>query len=201
LKRFILSCLLLFALSGSPLAAQHGAEGGQHAAEGSSNELLWKWANFAILVGALGYLVYKNGGAFFRSRTEAIRKGIEEANRLRQDAEARASQMEERLKNLESEVRALRAKAGEELAAESERLRRETEESLRKIREHSEQEIASAVKVARHEVRARAAELAIGLAAGRIRATLSPQADQALVASFLRDIEKNAGDSPGKEVN
>jgi F-type H+-transporting ATPase subunit b len=201
LRRFFLSCLLLFVLSSLPLVAQHGAEGGQHAAEGSSNELLWKWANFAILVGALGYLVYKNGGAFFRSRTEAIRKGIEEANRLRQDAEARAAQMEERLKNLESEVQTLRAKAGEELAAEKERLRRETEEGLRKIREHSDQEIASAVKAIRHDVRARAAELAVELAAGKLRAMLSPQEDQALVASFLRDIEKNAGDSPGKEVN
>jgi F-type H+-transporting ATPase subunit b len=201
LRRFAARRLLLIALFGSLLFAQHAAEGGQHATEGSSNELLWKWANFAILVGALGYLVYKNAGAFFRSRTEAIRKGIEEADRLRQDAEARVSQMEERLKNLESEVHALRTKAREEMAAENERLRQETEEGLKKIREHSEQEIASAVKSARHEVRAHAAELAVGLAAGKIRAMLSPQADEALVASFLNDIEKQAGRSPGKEVN
>ena len=95
MRQFLSICLLLFALSGSLLFAQHGAEGGQPAMEASSNELLWKWANFAILVGALGYLVYKNAGAFFGSRTEAIRKGMEEADRLRQDAEARVAQMEE----------------------------------------------------------------------------------------------------------
>jgi F-type H+-transporting ATPase subunit b len=191
----------LAALSGSLLLAQHGAEGGEHAAGGSSNELLWKWANFAILAGALGYLVYKNAGAFFRSRTEAIRKGIEDADRLRRDAEARASQMEERLKNLENEVRALRASAEQEMAAERERLSREAEEGLRKIRERSEQEIASAVKAARREVRAQAAELALRLAADKIRAKISPQADQGLVESVLREIEKQAGGAHRKEVN
>ncbi|HSW50706.1 MAG TPA: ATP synthase F0 subunit B [Bryobacteraceae bacterium] len=201
MKRLLPSCLLLVALSGSLLLAQHGAEGGEHAAGGSSNELLWKWANFAILAGALGYLVYKNAGAFFRSRTEAIRKGIEEADRLRRDAEDRAGQMEERLKNLENEVRALRASAEQEMTAEKERLRRETDEALRKIREHSEQEIASAVKTARHEVRAEAAELALRLAAEKIRARISPQVDQGLVESVLSDIEKQAGGSRRKEVN
>ncbi|MFB3778641.1 MAG: hypothetical protein ACE141_13570 [Bryobacteraceae bacterium] len=201
MKRLLLSCLVLTALSGSLLLAQHGAEGGEHAAGGSSNELLWKWANFAILVGALGYLVYKNAGVFFRSRTEAIRKGIEEADRLRRDAEERASQMEERLKNLESEVRALRASAEQEMAAEKERLQRETEEGLRKIREHSEQEIASAVKAARHEVRVQAAELALRLAADKIRTMISPQVDQGLVEAVLHDIEKQAGGPRRKEVN
>ena len=166
-----------------------------------TSELLWKWVNFAILAGALGYLVYKNAGAFFRSRTDAIRKDIEEADRLRQQAEARLAEMEERLKNLAAEVQALRTSAGQEMAAENERLRRESEESLRKIREQAGQEIASAVKAARHEVQAHAAELAVGLAATKIRSLLTPEADEGLVVSFLNDLEKPAGDSRSKELN
>ena len=60
------------------------------------SEIYWKWANFIILAGVLGYFVYKKAGAFFRSRTETIRQGIEEADRLRRDAERRVQPVEVR---------------------------------------------------------------------------------------------------------
>jgi F-type H+-transporting ATPase subunit b len=186
LRRYRPACFFLIFLFESVLLAQHGAEGAGAEAAGNSSELLWKWANFALLAGGLGYLVYRKAGGFFRSRTEAIRQGIEEADRLRREAEARVAEMDGRLKNLEAEI---------------ERIRRETEESLRKMREQAEQEIASAAKAARHEVRAQAAELAVGLAVGKIRARLTPQTDQALVLSILEDLEHGPGADSGKELN
>ena len=181
------------------MLAQHGEEPGGEG--GSSHELLWKWANFAILAGGLGYLVYKRGGAFFQSRTEAIRRGIEEADRLRREAEARAAEVEARLRNLEVEIESLRSGAREELSAESERIRKETEVTIGKMREQAEQEIASAAKAARRQVRAQAAELALGLAAGKIRNRLTPPADEALVTSFLKDLEAGESKASGKELN
>lgn len=202
MKRWILPVCVLALFSAAVVCAQHGAEGhGEVAAEGHSNELLWKWANFAILAGALGYLGYKKGGAYFRARGEAIRSGIAEADRLRAEATARVAEMEERLKNLSAEVESLRQAARQEMAAENERLQRETAENLRKIREQAEQDIAAAAKAARHQVQARAAELAVGLAAGRIRRMLDAQTDQALVVAYLEELERAAGRAPGKELN
>lgn len=165
------------------------------------NEIYWKWTNFIILAGVLGYFIYKKAGAFFRSRTEAIRQGIEEADRLRRDAEQRAAEIERRMNNLQAEIDSLRKIAREEMAAENERLRRETEEGLRKIRQQAEQEISSAAKAARHEVRAHAAELALGLAASKIRDRLNPATDDLLIASFLDELERPAGAKPEKEIN
>ena len=206
MRRYGPACFFLIFLFASVLLAQHGATSSGREAEGNPNELLWKWANFALLAGGLGYLVYKKAGVFFRSRTEAIRQGIEEADRLRREAEARLAEMDERLKNLETEIESLRHHARGEMAAESERIRRETEESLRKMREQAEQEIASAAKAARHEVRAQAAELAVSLAAGKIRARLTPRTDEALVLSILEDLESgpgagSSGSGSGEELN
>jgi F-type H+-transporting ATPase subunit b len=192
---------ILVGLSASVALAQEGAEGHGQAAEGGSHELLWKWANFAILAGGLGYLAYKKGGAYYRARGEAIRRGIEEADRLRAEATARVAEMEERLKNLSAEVESLRQAAHHEMAAENERLRREAEERLRRIQEQAEQEIAAAVKAARREVQARAAELAVGLAAGKIRSMLDAQTDQALVIAYLEELERAAGGHSGKELH
>ena len=60
------------------------------------NEIWWKWANFAVLAAGLGYLVAKNAGPFFRSRSEEIQKGIKDAAQVRAEAEARASAIEKR---------------------------------------------------------------------------------------------------------
>ena len=197
MRRRGLDCLMLALLCAAPILAQHSAEGG----EGASNSILWKWANFAILVGALGYLVYKKAPAFFLSRTEAIRRGIEEADCLRREAEQRVAEIEQRLRSLEGEVETLRAKAREEMTAENDRLQRETQDHLTKIRQQAEQEIAGAAKAAQREVRAHAAELAVSLAATKIRGMLSPRTDQSLVVSFLDGLEQPADGESDKEIN
>jgi len=105
------------------------------------------------------------------------------------------------MNNLQAEIDSLRKTARDEMAAENERLRRETEEGLQKIRRQAEQEISSAAKAARHEVQAHAAELALELAAGKIRDRLSPAADDLLIASFLDELDRPAGGRPEKEIN
>jgi F-type H+-transporting ATPase subunit b len=201
LKRSIWYCLLVGVLLWSAQAfVLHAAEEHAKSAESAPSQLLWKWANFAILAGLLGYFLYKKAGAFFRSRTEAIRKDIEEAGRLRREAEERAAGIERRIENLQAEIEALRAGARAETTAENERLRLETEAGFEKLRRQAEQEISSAAKAARHEVQAHAAELAVDLAAGKIRARMTPATDEALAGAFLDGLGKTGG-RPPEELN
>lgn len=196
--RLVLFAALLAAVPALPLAGAggHSEEGG----EGASHELAWKWANFALLAGGLGYLFYKKGGSFFRSRTEAIRKDIEEAHRLRRQAEEKAALMEQRLANLQAEVEAIRRQAEQEMAVEGERLREEREAGLEKIRRNAEMELDGAIKAARQQVRAYAAELAAGLAASKLRAAMDDAADDGLVTSFLNEMESSRGRT-SRELN
>jgi F-type H+-transporting ATPase subunit b len=194
----------LLALLSVPFAAalclaQHAAQVNEGGAGHASLEILWKWANFLLLAGLLGYFIYKKAGAFFRSRNEAIRKGIEEADRLRREAEQRAAEVEARLHGLEAEIEALRAAARQEMAAEDERLRQAAAAEMEKIQKQAAQQIASAAKAARHEVRAHAAELALEVAASKLRAALTPELDRALAASFLEELDKVRHALPRKE--
>jgi len=199
IRRLVLLCCLALSIV-ITAAAQHSAEAGGHAASEASHELLWKWANFLLLIGILGYFAYKRAGAFFRSRTEAIQRGIQEADRLRREAEARVAEMEQRLANLEKEIEALRAQARQELEAEDRRLQAEAEETIQKIRRQAEQEIAAAAKTARQQVRAHAAELAVRLAAAKVRNRITPALDEQLVLAVLEDLKSKRGTS-GKEQN
>ena len=176
--------------------AQHGegeaapAGHAEHAEHGPSR--IWIWANFFLLAGGLGYLAVKQGGPFFKQRGEEIRKGIEDAARIKADAEARAAAIETRMANLGADIEELRYRGTHEIAAESERISRETEQSLAKIKVQAGQEIEAAAKSARQELKVYAADLALELAEKKIRTELTPEADAGLAGTFVENLRRRA---------
>jgi F0F1-type ATP synthase membrane subunit b/b' len=72
---------------------------------------------------------------------------------------------------------------------EIERLAQHTAAEIAKIQAHAEQEIASAGKAARTELKRYSAQLAVELAEQKIRARMTPQTQDALVRGFVRDLK------------
>jgi F-type H+-transporting ATPase subunit b len=193
LKRFIIAAAvgILLGLAVPGLRAQESGHesAAKEEAKHETHGDLWKIANFVLLAGALGYLIGKKAGPFFQSRTLEIRKGIDEAAKLKADADARYREMAERLDRLDIEVAAIREQASAENAAEAERLRQETQRDLGKVRRQGEREIDAAAKVARQELRAYSAQLAVELAEQRIRERMDPAAQEVLIGSMLTDFQ------------
>jgi F-type H+-transporting ATPase subunit b len=157
--------------------------------EGESGLQGWKWANFVLLAAGIGYLIGKNAGPFFEARSRSIAKDIAESERIRQEAEERAAQVDRRLAALESEIEALRAESRMEEQAENERLAAHTAAEVAKIQAHAEQELGSALKAARMELRRYSAELAIQLAEEKIRAGMTSATEDGLVRGFVRGLK------------
>lgn len=175
---------------GGETALEHASE---PPAEGEHGKLeLWKWANFVVLAGGLGYLIGKNAGPFFASRSQQIRKDMFEAQAARKQAEERAADVDRRLASLESEIAALRAESQREAQAEAERLSRHTAAEMTKMQSHAEQEIVAAGKAARTELKRVSAHLAVELAEQRLKARMDPEIQDALVRGFVRDLEPPA---------
>jgi F-type H+-transporting ATPase subunit b len=191
-----LSVLLLIlgvAVMAPAVYSQEKEEAKAHEAESHEAEegglSAWKWANFVVLAAGIGYLIGKNAGPMFSARSRQIRKDIVEAEAAREEAEARAAEVDRRLANLEAEIAALRGEASREAEAETRRLEQHTAAEIGKIQAHSEQEIAAAAKAARMELRRYSAELAIELAERKIRDRMTPEAQDTLVRSFVRDLQ------------
>jgi F-type H+-transporting ATPase subunit b len=185
--------LALAFLMAALAAAQHEPR------RGEARDLTpWKWANFAILGAGLGYLIAKKAPPLFRSRGQAILKDIAEARRMKEEAEARAAEMEQRMANLPAEIDRLRGAASQELASERERTQAETLRQFQKIQALAARDIASASKAARGELKAYAAQLALDLAEEKIRARMTADTQGALVDNFVGDLERQAG---RREVN
>jgi F-type H+-transporting ATPase subunit b len=191
MKRFLIAALLLTASAGWVTAQEHEkahAESG-HTEEAGDPWIVWKWANFAILVAGLGYLMVKNLPPLFRSRTDSIQKGISEAQQMKRDAEQRAADMDRRVSALGAEIERFRTQARGEMETEGERIRQETAEQIAKIQRQAELEIESYSKTARRELKAYAASLAIELAEQRIKQRVDRDVEVVLGEDFVRNLE------------
>jgi F-type H+-transporting ATPase subunit b len=176
-KRFV----MLFALAAG-LAFAEGTGG-------ESSLQMWKWANFLVLAGALGYLMAKSLPPLFASRTQAITKDMVDSQKVRQDADARAADVERRLAAIETDIAALRAESKAETTAEADRLTRLTAVEIARIQAQSEREISDAGKDAQLELKRYAAGLTIDLAGQKIRARMTPTMEDRLVRGFVRDLK------------
>ena len=142
--------------------------------------------NFAVIAGAIFYFSRKNLPSVFRNRTASIQKAMQEARQASEDANRRLAEIENRLSRLAAEIAGMTATAEKEAAAEELRIKAAAEEDARKIVQSAEQEIAAAAKLARRELTAYAANLAVSLAARQIK--VDTATDQALVRRFANEL-------------
>src|SRR6266850_6876355 len=96
--------LLVFSMvvSGSACLAfaQEHAEGAAAEHEESPWLVVARWANFIALFGGLGYLLRKPMAEFFETRGKEIGSGLQRAQEAQATAQARMSDIEQRLARL-----------------------------------------------------------------------------------------------------
>ena len=168
------------------------AAGSEAKTEQGDPWIWWKWVNFVILAGGLGYLIGKHAPAFFDGRSKEILRGIADGTKALKDAHARATSLELRLAGIQNEIDNLRGVARSEMAAEGQRIQRETEHHLQRLQAQGEQEIVLMTRASRDELRKYSAELALRLAEQRIRSRVTKDAQDGLVDAFLGDLSHQA---------
>ena len=183
MRRILLTCVCLAALPLVCLAEEGGESGGMKA---------WEWANFLVLAAGLGYVIGKNAGPAFEERSRKLSQELVEAREMKEEADARAAAVERRLANLEAEIAGLRTEAQKEEQAEVSRYAQQTTAEIAKVQAHAEQEIASAGKAARMELKRHASKLALDLAETKLRARMTPETEGALMRGFVRNLDEAA---------
>jgi F-type H+-transporting ATPase subunit b len=148
----------------------------------------WEWANFVVLAGLLGYMAKKMGGPFFNTRAGEIRKGIDEAEKIKAESNAKIAAINSKLGRLDAEIASLRESAAAERRAAEQRIKAETQQELERIRTHSEAEIEIAGKAERIALQQYAAQLAMSLAETKVRARRSASTEDALIQAFINGL-------------
>ena len=147
--------------------------------------------NFIAIAAIIIWAARKYLPGMFRDRTASIQKAMQEAQKASEEARRRLGEIEARLMRLDVEIGMMRNAAEKEAAAEEARIQAAAEEDGRKIVQSAELEIAAAIKAARRELTAYAADLAVALAKKQIH--VDAAADQAIVRNFAGQL----GEAPG----
>jgi F-type H+-transporting ATPase subunit b len=201
LGQFSSTLLLAAALFVVPACAQEAGEKPDQASETAAANSgqtesadtkpgmeLWKWVNFAILAGALGWLSAKHLGPLLSARSHEIHEGLAAGEKARAEADARAAAVQAKIANLGDAISQMKTSAREERDREAERIRRDCLAELARVEHQANQEIDSAGKVARLEVHRFAASLAIELAEQKVRARMSAETQSALINNFIAEL-------------
>jgi F-type H+-transporting ATPase subunit b len=146
----------------------------------------WVAVSFFLFVGAVLYLgVHKKIAAALDARAAAITKELNEAKRLREEAEKVLTDYRRKQGDVAKETQAiisLAAKEAEILAAET---RRSMKESFERRMKLAEDKIARAETEALREVREAATDAAIAAARTVIAEKLTPEAADKLVSQGI----------------
>jgi F-type H+-transporting ATPase subunit b len=141
--------------------------------------------NFAILVGALVYLLRSPLAGYLSNRGTQIRSDLVNAAEMKQAAAAQIAEIDRKMKALPRELEALRAQGVQEIAAEEARIQAAAAGERDRLLEQARREIDLQVEVAERELVSHAADLAVGVATERIKQTITDEDRQRLVDRYV----------------
>ena len=178
-------CLTALVLAAAPLAA---SEVEPRLDAGYWWDQFVKFFNVALVVGVLYFLLRKPVRNFFAERARQIDESLEAAEATRAEAERRLAEVKEKVSGLRREVEEIRRRAGEEGEAEKARIVAAAEREAERIVAGAGREIENRFRAARHELKAYAAELAVGRARSLLGERLGDEDDRRVVDRCLDEM-------------
>ena len=194
--------IFLVIVMASPMAVlarpDHETTSSSEAGHGAHHEesplaIVWKWGNFLILFGGLGWYLRKPLREFLDSRSKAIEEGLASGRKAKEEALKKLSEIEARLAHLDEEIKSLKDRALTEAEDEKANILASARAEADKILDMAKREIEGLKKSARLELKGHVAELAVKLAEERLKDSLTPEQNRKMVQQFLQtlDVPKN----------
>ena len=174
-------------------SAEH-QEGAEH--EEGFLPVIARFVNFAILIGTLVYLLRSPLATYLNDRGTQIRSDLVNATRMKQTAAAQLEEIDRKMKAFLGDLDALRAQGAEEIAAEEVRIRAATAAERDRLLEQARRDIDQHVKVAERALVNHAADLAVGVAAERIKKTITDDDQKRLADRYVQQLKGSAGGRP-----
>ena len=150
------------------------------------------WVAIAFVAFALILVYYKVPRLIAKSlddRADSIRKELDEARRLREEAQALLTDYQTRHRNVGEEAQAIVAQARHEADAFAQETREALKDTLERRTRLAEDKIARAEAQAVDEVRAAAVDMAVAAAERILREKAAGAGGAALIDQGIRDLK------------
>lgn len=170
------------------ISAAYAAEAGAHAAPFYATAEFWVGAAFVLVIALAFRPVMRAVAAGLDTRAGQIKSKLDEARRLREDAQALLAEYQRKQRDALAEAESIMAHAREEAArlkAESEKA---LEESIARREKQAVDRIAQAEAQAVAEVRNLAVDIAISAAGKLVAQQMNAQKANALIDGAIKDL-------------
>lgn len=180
--------LALVACSLTVAFASEGG-GGHHADTGAIlKDFIYRWFDFILMAGLLGYLLAKPLRNGLAGRREGIEKALGDAVAARDAAEAKFAEYDAKLTRAAAEIEEMSAAIRREGELERERILANAREMAQKITAEAEKSAESEILRARAELRQEATRLAITLAEDLLKKHINAGDQQRLVNEYMSKV-------------
>lgn len=194
--------------NGHEAAPEHGAAGGHfsaHEGEHAGPDPI-NWANFgdkslpvpyaALLINlaVLVFIIVKMGKKPVQealvARRDKVVKDIEEASRMKQEAEARAETYQAHINGLASDLEATKKSMVEAGVADKQRLMQEAESAAIRMRKDAEFSVEQQRKTLAQSLHRETATALVNTAVDMLKSKVTPADHERLAEQFLADLER-----------
>ncbi|PZU59336.1 MAG: F0F1 ATP synthase subunit B [Sphingobium sp.] len=180
------------ALNGTVATTEaHGGPEAEHADPTAVGMNATAWVSLAMLVFILILLVKKVPAFVSKAldgKIAAIRAQLDEASKLRREAEALKAEYQAKLSGAASEIEAIRTHAEEEATQIVADAKVQATELVKRRQKMAEDKIAAAERTAIADIRTKAVQAATGAAAALIAQGHDAKADKALVDGAIKGL-------------
>jgi len=163
--------------------------GGGEAVHFTWRDWLWPVVNFSILMFVLVFFGRKPLSEYFKGRTEMIERSIREANEAKELAQKTLKEVQDRLKNTDSEIEQIIESARRSGEKEKEFIIAEGEKLKEKIIEQAKANIDFELQKAKDTIKTEASLLALELAEKQIKEKLGQKEQEALIGDYIKRLE------------
>ena len=188
----LIFCLAFSLVVCRPSVAQEVAPAGEHAVEAeheeSSSAVVFRWINFLILIGGLGYFLKKPAKEFFETRSREISEGLNRAQAAQAAAQGRMDEIEQRLGKLSSDMAALRTQAEKESAMDKDKIVAEAKAEVARVVEQSRQEVERVARSVERDIRETLADKVIDRAGQTLQTQMSQDDHKRVVVRFIKNL-------------
>ena len=186
-KRIAVLTALLLAATATLACASSG--GGHEVDSGVVlKDFIWRCVNFAILFGALAYVVSKPVRNALTARREGVEKALADAEAAKREAEARFAEYDAKLSRAAAEIAEIAAGIRREGEVERDRILANAREMAEKIKLEAERAAENEIVRARTELRREAARLAIGMAEELLKKNFTGEDHDRLVSEYMQKV-------------
>ncbi len=179
----------MLALAGVAYASSdgHGADSGV-----LLKDFLYRCLNFAVVFGALVYVLTKPLRKGLGERRAQLIETLEKANNARELAEAKVAEYEHKLADSDREIAELLVQAKEVNSQERDNALAEAQTVADTVRKEARQCADREIERARRELRAETAQLAISMAEDLLRQQITNEDHARLVNENLQQMESQS---------